>query len=216
MDSLSLKIVEVLFLMGSCGVLPEVHWAQPGRWTNGGIQFSWWLELAMNFLLCLAPGPWGLGRSGGGGALRRLWRPLAGAPSLKTLRYGDCTINRLPGQSYEIRLLENRKLGDFQDLSTKYVKVSLWGALPPVGLVGALAPGPAVGVQEWLGVQEKLQRESELLFSAACCPGGLGQAGGVECWSSMGWWTGRLCIPAWHYHFWTFLSFHLLICTKGL
>ncbi|XP_023388449.1 transcription factor CP2-like protein 1 [Pteropus vampyrus] len=26
------------------------------------------------------------------------------------------------GQSYEIRLLENRKLGDFQDLSTKYVK----------------------------------------------------------------------------------------------
>lgn len=28
------------------------------------------------------------------------------------------------GQSYEIRLLENRKLGDFQDLNTKYVKVS--------------------------------------------------------------------------------------------
>ncbi|KAJ8792266.1 hypothetical protein J1605_019958 [Eschrichtius robustus] len=27
-----------------------------------------------------------------------------------------------PGQSYEIRLLENRKLGDFQDLNTKYVK----------------------------------------------------------------------------------------------
>ncbi|XP_016859393.1 transcription factor CP2-like protein 1 isoform X3 [Homo sapiens] len=26
------------------------------------------------------------------------------------------------GQSYEIRLLENRKLGDFQDLNTKYVK----------------------------------------------------------------------------------------------
>uniref|UniRef100_A0A8D1KLN3 Grh/CP2 DB domain-containing protein n=1 Tax=Sus scrofa TaxID=9823 RepID=A0A8D1KLN3_PIG len=29
------------------------------------------------------------------------------------------------GQSYEIRLLENRKLGDFQDLNTKYVKSTI-------------------------------------------------------------------------------------------
>lgn len=41
-----------------------------------------------------------------------------------------------PGQSYEIRLLENRKLGDFQDLNTKYVKARLWGHPPSSGLVG--------------------------------------------------------------------------------
>lgn len=53
------------------------------------------------------------------------------SPNLKTVRNGKYTINTPPGQSYEIRLLENRKLGDFQDLNTKYVKVSLAGALPP-------------------------------------------------------------------------------------
>ncbi|MEJ1269975.1 transcription factor CP2-like 1 [Cricetulus griseus] len=31
-------------------------------------------------------------------------------------------VRKGKGQSYEIRLLENRKLGDFQDLNTKYVK----------------------------------------------------------------------------------------------
>ncbi|XP_040492811.1 transcription factor CP2-like protein 1 [Ursus maritimus] len=41
---------------------------------------------------------------------------------LKPLRNGKCPVPPPPGQSYEIRLLENRKLGDFQDLNTKYVK----------------------------------------------------------------------------------------------
>ncbi|KAK2500151.1 hypothetical protein MC885_006543 [Smutsia gigantea] len=47
---------------------------------------------------------------------------MSGVPNLKKLRNGKGIINPPPGQSYEIRLLENRKLGDFQDLNTKYVK----------------------------------------------------------------------------------------------
>lgn len=53
------------------------------------------------------------------------------------------------GQSYEIRLLENRKLGDFQDLNTKYVKVgehSCWRG-STVGLnVWGLGMVPVSGV----------------------------------------------------------------------
>ncbi|EPY75913.1 transcription factor CP2-like protein [Camelus ferus] len=46
------------------------------------------------------------------------------------------------GQSYEIRLLENRKLGDFQDLNTKYVKVRLEAALDPTLGTERLGLGP--------------------------------------------------------------------------
>lgn len=60
---------------------------------------------------------------------------------MKTLRGGKYTVNPPPGQSYEIRLLENRKLGDFQDVNTKHVKVRLWAALPPGGLAGVCALG---------------------------------------------------------------------------
>ena len=73
-------------------------------------------------------------------------------------------MNLPPGQSYEIRLLENRKLGDFQDLNTKYVKVRLQSA-PCLGTWGCLIGG--------------------LINTWACtrgqeCLGGLGKAPGTE------------------------------------
>lgn len=70
------------------------------------------------------------------------------SPHLGTLRNGKWTPDLSPGQSYEIRLLENRKLGDFQDLNTKYVKVSLWALSLPKGPVGV----SALGALWWSGV----------------------------------------------------------------
>ncbi|KAB0398931.1 hypothetical protein E2I00_007609, partial [Balaenoptera physalus] len=43
-------------------------------------------------------------------------------PTIVTVVTYDVLGTEGSGQSYEIRLLENRKLGDFQDLNTKYVK----------------------------------------------------------------------------------------------
>lgn len=57
---------------------------------------------------------------------------------MKPIRNGKCTVNPLLGQSYEIQLLENQKLGDFQDLNTKYVKARLWGHPPSPGGLGGL------------------------------------------------------------------------------
>lgn len=74
----------------------------------------------MAFVLCF--GPWGREAWVGPEGVEKTssW----GSPKFED-RNAKCPIIPPPGQSYEIRLLENRKLGDFQDLNTKYVKVRL-------------------------------------------------------------------------------------------
>lgn len=118
LDSISVKIIEVLPLKGCVVCYLECPWPSQvvDRWgclPRGARSWHWAFLPAVSL-----------------GGAEEAGRPLAGEPNLETLRNGNCT-NLPPGQSYEIRLLENRKLGDFQDLNTKYVKVSLWGAVPP-------------------------------------------------------------------------------------
>lgn len=72
------------------------------------------------------------------------------------------------------------------------------GCSPCPGLVGASALGCATGVRHGLGAQERLWRESELLFPAVCVPRERGQVTALRA-RGLGRWT-RLCVSAWLCH----------------
>lgn len=164
--------------------------------------------MSLAFLLCF-----------GRRAMRPGWalrRPLAcRSPKIEN-RSGKCTINLPPGQSYEIRLLENRKLGDFQDLNTKYVKVRLRSA-PCLGtwgcLIGGLTPGLALGIRSAWEVWGKLQ--GQRWAQGPWSVWSEGPWSGRQCWELMAR-SHRLRLQPGFVSSQCFLSLNLLTCTEGL